>query len=241
MGTRLGRFLSARLRVAVGVVVLAALTVATAAAPAGAASRAADLQVAQAGVFVLGDLPAGFQSAASTSHSHADNLRAAKGVSGCAPYVALQKVVMTTPQASSADFDDSSRRVSNEVDVFRSDRAAGDVLALYAKSSIVGCLKKLFEKQLLQDPSLEGKIRDATVTVERQDIAGLGDDSVVYEGKVVLTGTDGSTAQLGVGNAAVQVGRAVSVVSYSTEGGDLTEILTPAIDASVARLRAALA
>ena len=36
------------------------------------------------------------------------------------------------------------------------------------------------------------------------------------------------------------VGRAVDVVTYSTTGGDLTGVLTPAIDASVARLRSVL-
>jgi hypothetical protein len=131
--------------------------------------------------------------------------------------------------------------VSNEVDVFRSDRVASEMLALYAKPSIVGCLKKLFEKIVMQEPSFKGKVESATVSIERQDIAGLGDDSVVYEGKIVLTGTDGSTAQLGIGNAAVRVGRTVNAVSYQTQGSDLTDILTPAIDASVGRVRAALA
>ena len=241
MGTRLGRFPSARVRIALAATCVVALAVAMAAGTAGAASRSSDVQIAEAGVFVLGDFPAGFQSSPSTTRSHADNLRLTKGVSGCAPYITLQKAILDAPRASSNNFDDTARQVSNEVDVFRSDRAASDMLALYAKPSIVGCLKKLFEKTVLQDPKLKGKVKAATVTIERQDIAGLGDDSVVYEGKVVLTGTDGSTAQLGIGNAAVRVGRTVNAVSYSTQSTALTEILTPAIDASVARLRSALA
>jgi hypothetical protein len=79
------------------------------------------------------------------------------------------------------------------------------------------------------------------VNLDRQDIAGLGDDSVVYEGTMELTGADGSTSRVEVGNAAVRVGRAVDVVTYSTTGGSLTDVLTPAIDASVSRLRSALA
>ena len=89
---------------------------------------------------------------------------------------------MAVPQASSPDFEDASRTVSNEVDVFKTERAASDALALYAKSSTVGCLKKIFEKRLRQEPSLKGKVAAVVVTIERQDIAGLGDDSVVYEG-----------------------------------------------------------
>ncbi len=37
----------------------------------------------------------------------------------------------------------------------------------------------------------------AAVTIERQDIAGLGDDSVVYEGKIVLTGDRRATTIAG--------------------------------------------
>ena len=84
-------------------------------------------------------------------------------------------------------------------------------------------------------------LRGTAVTLERQDIAGLGDDSVVYEGNMVLTGTDGSTVHLGVGNAAVKVGRVVDDVTYLTTDAPLTDVLAPAIDASVARLRTALA
>ena len=111
---------------------------------------------------------------------------------------------------------------------------------MYAKPSLVGCLEKVFEKGIRQDPSRSGAIEDVVVTLERQDIAGLGDESVVYEGTVVVTGTDGSSARLGIGNAAVRVGRTVDAVSFSTSGGDLADILTPAIDASVGRLRTAL-
>jgi hypothetical protein len=39
----------------------------------------------------------------------------------------------------------------------------------------------------------------------------------------------------------VRVGRAVDAVTYTTGGAALTDVLTPAIDASVSRLRSALA
>ena len=93
--------------------------------------------------------------------------------------------------------------MSNEVDVFKSERLAADALALFAKPSMVSCLQKLFHKQIAQDPKTKGKIESVSITLDRQDIAGLGDDSVVYEGKMEITGTDGSTTEVGVGNAAV--------------------------------------
>ena len=125
--------------------------------------------------------------------------------------------------------------------MFPSEKTAVAALVLYAKSSVVGCLENLFEKQIRQDPQLRGSLDDVVVNLDRQDIAGLGDDSVVYEGSIVLTGTDGSTTKIGIGSAAVRVGRAADVVTYSTSGDSLTDVLTPAIDASVSRLRSALA
>jgi hypothetical protein len=242
MGIRLGRPLAARVRAgAIGVLATATVAgIGASAAPSGAATRAVDVDIAKAALLVVADFPAGFSSEASDDASHAENIRLAKGVPGCAPYIRLEKAVSATPHASSSDFRDDSRTVSNEVDVFKSEQAARNALVLYAKPSILGCLKKLFEKKLRQDPGLAGKIKSVAVTLERQDIAGLGDDSVVYEGKITLTGTNGSSDQIGIGNAAVRVGRAADVVSYSTTSGDLAEILTPAIDASVARLRTAL-
>jgi hypothetical protein len=220
---------------------LAVCAIVGAASGAGAASNAADLSVAKAGVFVTADFPAGFSSGPSSAKSHADNVKLAKGVDGCAPYVALQKAVTPLPQAKSLRFADDTRSVGNEVDVFGSDKAASSALVLYAKPSVVGCLENLFEKQARQDPDLRDALDDVVVNLDRQDIAGLGDDSVVYEGTIVLTGTDGSTNQIGIGSAAVRVGRAVDVVTYTTTGGDLTDVLTPAIDSSVSRVRAALA
>ncbi len=243
MRTRLDLSSSARFGAVVAVVALvAALTAAPAlAAPALRAARGADVKIAEAGVFLAGDFPEGFSAQPRDDSTNADNIRLARGVGGCAPYIALQKTTAALPQARSQQFTDGSRTVSNEVDVFKSERAASDAIALFVKPSVVGCLKKLYEKQLRQDPALKGKLASVVVSLDRQDIASLGDDSVVYEGNIVLTGTDGSSSQLGVGIAAVQVGRTVDAVSYSTDNADLPEILTPAIDASVGRLRTAVA
>lgn len=206
-----------------------------------AASQNADTAMARAGVFVVSDFPAGFEAQPASNASTSDTLRLAKGVDGCGPYVTLLKASIPLPQAKSPRFGDANRSVSNEVDVYPSERAAGAALTLYAKSSVVGCIENLLEKQVLQDPKRRASLDDVVAKIDRQDIAGLGDDSVVYEGSIVLTANDGSTSQIGVGSAAVRVGRAVDVAAYTTTGGDLTDLLTPAIDASVARLRAAVA
>jgi hypothetical protein len=206
----------------------------------GTASPKGDMSLAKSGTFVADDFPDGFRSSTASSPSHADNIKLAKGVAGCGPYVTLQKAVVPLPQAKSPRFADPDRTIGNEVDVFASERAASAALVLYAKSSIASCLEHLFEKQAQQDPDLRNSLDAADVSLEREDFAGLGDESVGYDGTVVLTGTDGSTRRIGVGSVVVRVGRAVDVITYSTTGVDLTDVLTPAIDASVARLRSVL-
>jgi hypothetical protein len=223
------------------VLALAFVVTAITAIAAGAASQPGDTAIARAGAFVATDFPEGFEPTAPSDKSHADNIRLAKGVEGCGPYVTLQKSVASLPQVESSRFADATRAVGNEVDVFPSERAATAALVLYAKSSVVGCLENLFEKQTLQDPKSRAGLDDVVVDLDRQDIARLGDDSVVYEGSITFTGTDGSTTKVGIGSAAVRVGRTVDVVTYTTTGDDLTEVLTPAIEASVSRVRSALA
>jgi hypothetical protein len=207
----------------------------------GAASTSGDGAIARSGVFVAADFPAGFSASAPSTTSHTDNLRLAKGVDGCSPYVTLQKTLVSLPQARSSSFGDDGRAISNEVDVFASEKAASAALVLYAKPSVIGCLENIFEKQFRQDPDLRSSLDDVVVRLDRQDISGLGDENVDYEGSITLTRTDGSTSKIGIGSAAVRVGRTVDVVLYSTTGVGLTDVLTPAIDASIGRLRSALA
>src|SRR5215218_2258766 len=125
---------------------------ALAATAAGAASQGGDTAVARAGAFVTSDFPEGFKGSASSAPSHADNIRLAKSVEGCGPYVTVQRSVASLPQVKSPRFSSVSLDIGNEVDVFPSERAASAALVLYAKSSVVGCLENLFEKSARQDP-----------------------------------------------------------------------------------------
>ncbi|MFI5048097.1 MAG: hypothetical protein ACHQIG_13605 [Acidimicrobiia bacterium] len=236
MGTRLRTVLVGALVSAVVVVGLAG--------PAGARSASGDRKIAKAGVLLSSDFPAGFAGKPSTAESDAAVAKLAKGIPACAQYTALKKATDQQPQAKSLEYEDSTRQVSNEVDVFPSAAAAGGALALYAKKSVPTCLDRLFTKLLTQtyakDPQTKGKIAGIKVTITPQAVSGLGDNSVVYEGNAQITGKDGTTQQIGLGNAAVLAGRAVSDFTYVTTGAGLNEVLQPAVVASVARLRDAL-
>jgi hypothetical protein len=236
MGTRLRTVLIGALVSAVALVSLAG--------PVSARSASGDRKIAKAGVLVSSDFPAGFASQPSGAESNAAVAKLAKGIPGCAQYIALKKATDQQPQAKSLDYEDSTRQVSNEVDVFPSAAAARGALALYATTSVPTCLERLFTKLLTQtyakDPKTKGKIARIAVTITPQAVSGLGDNSVVYEGNAKITGKDGTTEQIGLGNAAVLAGRAVSDFDYVTTGAGLNEVLQPAVVSSVARLRAAL-
>jgi len=225
-------------------VALVVVTSVASAANAANTASTSDTDAAKAGVVVAADFPAGFTGKASSSASTAQLAKLAQGISSCKGYAALQKVIDAQPRAKSRDFSDGSRDVSNEVDVFATDAKASAALARYGDASVPTCLEQLLGKVLTQqyakDQSTKGKIRSVVVTLSPQDVSGLGDSSVVYEGSARITGKDGSVVQVGLGNAAVQVGRAVSDYTYTTSGADLTTVLQPAIDQSVTRLRAAL-
>lgn len=210
----------------------------SAATAAGAAPRSSDLGVARAGLFVASDFAAGFTAAAPPDTTHTDQISMARGVEGCGPYVAIQKKLTVTPTADSMQYSDHGRTIGNEVAVLASDKAAASFLVLYEKPSMVGCLENYLEKQFRR--SSGSQLDDVTVALERQDIAGLGDASVLYEGVATLELTDGTSAKLSIGTAVVRVGRAIDSILYSTSGASLTDVLTPAIDASVGRLRTAL-
>ncbi len=221
------------------VCVVAVCTLALAATAAAAASQTADTTIARTGIFVASDFPAGFQASPAPSTTHADQIAMAKGVDGCSPYVTMQKRIMTMPEASSMQYSDGTRTFVNAVVVFSSDKSAGSLLGLVTKPSMVGCLENYLEKQFRQ--SARGQVDDIDVELARQDIAGLGDDSVVYEGTGAFLAANGTTTKIGIGNVTVRVGRALDSIIYFTTGPAVVDDLTPAIDASVTRLRTALA
>jgi hypothetical protein len=233
-----------RLRTLVAGALVGGASVTAWAGPALGLTSSSDQQLAKAGVLVAADFPASFASSPADSSGDALAAKLAKGIPSCAAYVALHKLTDAQPQAKSRSFEDASRQVSNEVDVFKSAAAARAALALYSKASVPKCLQALYARQLTQQlgkqKSTKGKIASVKVTIAQQPITGVGDQSAVYEGNAVVTGKNASTTQIGIGNAAVQVGPAVSDYTYTTTDADIGEVVQPAIAGSLKRLQAAL-
>lgn len=208
---------------------------------AGALSRSADTKIAKSGVLVIDDFPSGFKAKARDTSSDKATAKIAKTIPECASYRALQKLTDAQPQAKSQDFEDSSRQISNEVDVFASAPAATKAMALFADPDGEACFDKLFQKVLTaQFAKSKTKVASVDVAITRQNVDAGGDESVVYEGSATVTLPGGSQQQFGLGNAAVRVGRAVDDFTYFTSSAPLTDILQPLLDASLGRLQDAL-
>jgi hypothetical protein len=209
---------------------------------AGAASRRpADTKIAKSGVLVIGDFPAGFTAKAPDTSSDKATAKIAKTIPECAPYRALQKLTDAQPHAKSREFEDSSRQISNEVDVFVSASAATKALALFADPNGEACLNNLFKQVLTaQLTKSQTAFTSVDVAITRQDVDPGGDESVVYEGSATVTLPDTSQQLFGIGNAAVRVGRAVNDLTYFTSSAPLADILQPLLEASLGRLQDAL-
>ena len=102
--------------------------------------------------------------------------------------------------------------------MFPTDRAAGGALALYAKSSMVGCLENLFEKQIRQDPDPQDRSTTSSSTSTARTSPVSATTASSTRAASCSPAPTARRSEIGVGSAAVRVGRAVDVVTYTTDG-----------------------
>lgn len=224
--------------------IAATLCIAT---PVGAASgSSADAKIAQAGVLIASDLPATWsEKKRDTSTDKAADAAAAK-IASCKTYLAFRKSLQALKRSrvQSPDFELGQSTFDNTVNVFSSEAAATKVMTTFASSSIPACVDKLFKalfaQQIASDKKTAGKVKTIDVNVEPYNITNYGDDTVAYEGSVTVTFKDGTSLDIGLGNTAVRVGRAVSDYSYTVFDQAAVDALSPAVEKSIARLQAAL-
>jgi hypothetical protein len=224
-------------------VVAGALWVAPAA---GAASGGGDAQIAQAGVLVASDLPATWsEHKRDTSTDSATDAAAAK-ISSCKTYRSFRQSLdaVKRSRVQSPDFELGQSTFNNTVNVFTTEKLADRTLTTFGGSTISTCIDKLFtvlfQQQIASDKKTAAQVKGIEVDVQPYNIANYGDDTVAYEGSATVTLKDGTTVDIGLGNTAVRVGRAVSDYSYTLFDQAATDALSPAVEKSIARLQAAL-
>ena len=212
-----------------GALVAAGVLGSLGAAPA-VASKASDTQIAEAGLLVQSDFPAGWTSTPRDTSSDASIEKTAKKIPVCAEYLALRVANDRQANVQSPAFELGQSQIDNTVTVFPTVAGAAAAMKTFSRPSIVKCISALFTKVAAP----------ATVKVSRADIEPIADGTTAYEGTVTVT-EGGEKTTLGVGVAAVRTDRGVAVYSYTVSSTTVLQLLPSLVDASVARLTAALA
>jgi len=195
--------------------IAATLTIGAAIAPAGAASK--DAQLAEEGVIVASDVPATWDSTPPDDSGDKALDKIAKSISGCKAYLAAKKTNDKAPNAESRDFTSGDEDLSNKVWVFPTEKAAKKAFAGMADETNADCIQDVFEEALDQQLGSDPSIADVRVAiVQTDDLPSLGDDIIGYTGGAEFTATDGSTERLLLVNVIIRVGR--SLISYSISG-----------------------
>ncbi len=215
-------------------------------APAASAASSNDAKIAQAGVLVSSDLPTTWSQHKRDTSSDKATAAAAAKIPSCKAYRSFRQSLdsVKRSRAESPDFELGQSSFNNTVNVFANEKSASRALAMFGSSSIATCTDKLFtvlfQKQVASDKKTAAQVQGIEVDVQPYDITNYGDDTVAYEGSATVTFKDGTTLQIGLGNTAVRVGRAVSDYSYTLFEQDAVDALSPAVEKSIARLQAAL-
>jgi hypothetical protein len=198
------------LRVAsVAAVVIAVLIPASA----GAASRAADQQIADDSVLTTDDVPTGFDETPATDEPDlkpgpaCKAQRVAAKASDAVPHT---EVEFRTP----GDATGGGALVDNQVSVFGTAKKAKAAYAAYAASSARKCLTSTYERVFLDQ--IDDSSARVHVTAERFK-PDLGDASVGYD-VVIQASARGDSATFYVDVQVVRVGRGLDAFGYFNTG-----------------------
>lgn len=234
-------------RLVVPLAVAALGTVTLTAAPAGAASSAA--QVAQAGTIVASDLGAGWTAGPSDSSGDKVIKKLAAKTKGCEDYAAVRASLDTATDAASPEFETAVQQISNHSYVYKTEAAAAKALKRASAGTVADCFTDLFTKvfaqQINANPATAKQVKNYRVKIaEVPDLTdALGDQSVGYAGGAEINGTDGTTTRLILSTLVVRVGPAVITYSYSFDAdkSQPSSAFDAAVANTIARTEIALA
>jgi hypothetical protein len=209
------------------------------------ASKASDTQIAEAGVLVQSDFPAGWTATPRDTSTDAATEKIAKKIPACSDYLALRTATKGEAKAKSEEFSLLNSQVDNTVTVFPTNAGAIAAMKVFARPSVVKCINTLFTKvftaSLESNATTRNQIESIKVKVTPASVEPIADGTTAYEGTVTITTKDGTTQTIGVGNAAVRTGRAIDAFSYVVDTTTVLQLLPSVVDTSVTRLTAALA
>ena len=135
--------------------------------------------------------------------------------------------------------------VSNTVNVFSTERAATGALdrgsgSRRSSGACGPCSSKVIRANIAEDPATRKQIERVDVEVGRPDVPAVGDEALAFEIVVTVLTKAGDATDLYLVQEFVRVGRAIGSFNFQATGQPLADT-AGYIDASVGRLRAALA
>lgn len=230
---------------AFALVITGAVGALTAVATPASASKATDLQAANAGLLETADFPQGWTSTPRDASTDADTEKLAKTIPACAEYRALRATTDKETHAKSPEFSLGNSQIDNTVTVFATEKGATAAMKVFDRPSVVKCINLLFTKvfttSLKSDPKTASQISSIKVKVTPANVETIADATTAYEGTVNITLKDDTTESIGVGIAAVQTGRGIDLFSYVVDTTTVLQLLPTLVDDSVERLTDALA
>ena len=216
------------------------VVVACAASGGVATARTTDHEVARAGVLLLSDFPAGWTERTRGQTTQTDLDTAAASVRACKPFVAFSKANEKYPRARSHDFEEGNSDVTSAVSVYPSAVKASGSLQLFADRRVPTCFDRLFTTVFRAQLAKQRKVANQVTSIRTdvQPVTGvrIGDEAVVYQGRVDVALKGGTSETIGLGFVAVRVDDALARYSYTADT-DISSALQPAIVASVSRLQ----
>ena len=228
------------------VIVITSAVVLLATASAGVTAGAivsGDKAIAKAGVLTADDFSAEWQQERPDPVDK-DVDRIAEGIPSCRAYLAVKTAAHKNPRAKSQDFVQGDDEVSNTTNVFSTERAATGALTEVRDPSVERCLQTVFEKviraSIAEDPATRKQIKSVDVEVTRPDVPAVGDEALAFEIVVAILTKAGDETDLHLVQEFVRVDRVIASFNFQAIGQPLADT-AGYIDASVGRLRAALA
>jgi hypothetical protein len=231
--------------VRVVVVGVCSLLLVTTGASSFAASSSPDRGIAQTGVLTLQDFPAGWAPKAKSSSNDALSVKLVSTTPVCKPVRPLYANAKTATRTQSpSDFTDGTLTVSNSVSVYP-DVAHADLPFAAAKGpALSACFQRVLQKVIPVELAKSGhasSVQNLAVAVQPTNPGvAAGDDQAAFAATVTVTAKGGAQQSIYFEDIVVRVGRALDTFSYENESSPISDSVPSAINASVARLQAAL-
>lgn len=204
-------------------------------ASADLASAATDAQIAQQGVFVASDFPAGWLPAARDDDDR-ESLKIAGKIPTCKGYVAFEKANNATTSAASPDFESGSNAMHNDSYVHRDEAAATKVMkSLGAPKTVAKCLTAMLEKALDEQFSDDKNVKRTRALIKASGTdRSLGVETITFSGGFQIVYRDGSSEGQLIALLATRAGRVINTYSAFADPNDDDEVLA-VLDGAVAQ------